>query len=159
MSDNKYAGFWLRFVAYLIDGLIVGAVQSIIIVPVLGMLGVSMAAMDSNMGGMSEEETIAGVIGMFSAMGTTFLIAGIVGIVYYTIMEASKFQATFGKMALGLQVTDMDGKPLDFGKAFLRNLGKIVSQMILFIGYIIAGFTDKKQALHDMIAGALVVKK
>ncbi len=159
MSNNKYAGFWLRFVAYIIDGLIVGAVQSIIIVPVLGMLGISFAAMDGNMDAMSDGEAIAVVIGMFSAMGTTFLIAGIIGIVYYTIMEASKFQATFGKMALGLIVTDLDGKPLDFGKALLRNLGKIVSQMILMIGYIMAGFTDKKQALHDMIAGALVVKK
>lgn len=158
MSDSKYAGFWLRFVAYLIDGIIIGIVQSLIVVPVLAMFGISFAAMQ-NTSNMSEEEAIGMAIGMASSIGALALVAGLIGIVYYTIMEASKYQGTLGKMALGLKVTDLEGKPLDLGKAFLRNLGKIISQMILFIGYIMAGLTEKKQALHDMIAGALVVKK
>lgn len=158
MSDSKYAGFWLRFVAYLIDGIIIGIFQSLIVVPVLAMFGISFAAMQ-NTSNMSEEEAIGMAIGMASSIGALALVAGLIGIVYYTIMEASKYQGTLGKMALGLKVTDLEGKPLDLGKAFLRNLGKIISQMILFIGYIMAGLTEKKQALHDMIAGALVVKK
>jgi uncharacterized RDD family membrane protein YckC len=74
-------------------------------------------------------------------------------------MESSKYQATVGKLALGLKVTDMDGNNLDFVKALVRNICKIISGMIMGIGYIMAGFTDKKQGLHDMIANTLVVKK
>jgi uncharacterized RDD family membrane protein YckC len=62
-------------------------------------------------------------------------------------------------MVLGLKVTDVNDGKLDFIKALVRNLSKIISGMILLIGYIMAGFTEKKQALHDMIAGTLVVKK
>tara|TARA_B100001245_G_C22812239_1_gene391130 strand:- start:219 stop:695 length:477 start_codon:yes stop_codon:yes gene_type:complete len=158
MSTTNYAGFWLRFVAVIIDGLIVGAIQFIIIMPILGLFGINMA-MNMDDGNMSDEQAMATAFAAMGAAGSITIVAGLASILYFTIMEASKFQATFGKLALGLKVTDMNGNPLDFGKALLRNLGKIVSGMILYIGYIMAGFTDKKQALHDMIAGALVVKK
>jgi uncharacterized RDD family membrane protein YckC len=62
-------------------------------------------------------------------------------------------------MALGLKVTDTDGNSLDFVKALVRNVCKIISGMIMGIGYIMAGFTEKKQGLHDIIANTLVVKK
>jgi uncharacterized RDD family membrane protein YckC len=74
-------------------------------------------------------------------------------------MESSNYQATIGKIVLGLKVTDVNDAKLDFVKALARNLCKVISSMILMIGYIMAGFTEKKQALHDMIAGTLVVKK
>ncbi|REE01606.1 RDD family protein [Marinoscillum furvescens] len=158
MTETQYAGFWLRFVAYLIDGIVVGIVQSFIITPFLALFGLSLTAMES-MDYMSEEESIAAIIGMASGFGGIILVSAIVGIAYYTLMEASKYQATLGKMALGLKVTDEAGQPLDLGKSLLRNLGKIVSQLIFMIGYIMAGLTAKKQALHDMMAGALVIKK
>lgn len=158
MTETQYAGFWLRFVAYLIDGIVVGVIQSFIITPFLALFGLSLTAMES-MDYMSEEESIAAIIGMASGFGGIILVSAIVGIAYYTIMEASKYQATLGKMALGLKVTDESGQPLDFGKSLIRNLGKIVSQIIFMIGYIMAGLTAKKQALHDLMAGALVIKK
>ncbi len=76
-------------------------------------------------------------------------------------MESSKYQASVGKIALGIIALpfDTNGNKLDFSKAFVRNICKIISSMILCIGYIMAGFTDKKQALHDMIANTLVVNK
>jgi uncharacterized RDD family membrane protein YckC len=75
-------------------------------------------------------------------------------------MESSQYQGTFGKMALGLIVTDLEGRPLSFARASGRFFGKIITGMIPFgIGYIMAGFTEKKQALHDMIAGCLVLRK
>ena len=74
-------------------------------------------------------------------------------------MESSSNQATVGKMALGIQVTDLEGNRISFGKALGRNLAKIISALIFYIGFIMAAFTAKKQALHDMIAGTLVVKK
>jgi uncharacterized RDD family membrane protein YckC len=75
-------------------------------------------------------------------------------------MESSPYQGTLGKMALGLIVTDLQGRPLSFARASGRFFGKIITGMIPFgIGYIMAGFTEKKQALHDMIAGCLVLRK
>ena len=160
MSKEKYAGFWLRFVAYIIDYIVIQILQTFLIIPLLAMFGISFFATDGfDFSYMDEEEVIAMVLAFVGAASTFILLAYLLQILYFTIMEASKFQATLGKMALGLKVTDMDGKPLDFVKAFLRNLSKIISGMLLLIGYIMAGLTDKKQALHDMIAGALVVKK
>ncbi len=86
-------------------------------------------------------------------------ISTVISVLYFSFMESSKYQASVGKLALGLVVVDMDGNRIDFGKALLRNVGKFVSTVILFIGYIMAAFTDKKQTLHDMIANTLVVKK
>ena len=80
-------------------------------------------------------------------------------IIYGALMESSKYQATVGKLAMGIYVTDTNGSRLSFLKAFLRHIGKILSGWILFIGYIMAAFTDKKQALHDYLASSIVVKK
>ena len=78
---------------------------------------------------------------------------------YYAFMESSANQATVGKIALGLKVTDTDGGRISFGRALGRTFAKILSVLTLFIGFIMAGFTDRKQALHDKIAHTLVVKR
>ena len=78
--------------------------------------------------------------------------------VYFAYLESSEKQATVGKMVLGLKVTDLNGQRISFARAAGRFLGKFLSSMILGIGYIMAGFTEKKQGLHDMIAGTLVVR-
>ena len=79
--------------------------------------------------------------------------------IYFAFMESSARQATLGKQALGIIVTDLNGNRIYFGKATARYFGKFISGLILGIGYIMAGFTEKKQALHDMMARCLVVKK
>jgi uncharacterized RDD family membrane protein YckC len=79
--------------------------------------------------------------------------------VYFALMESSSRQATLGKMALGIVVTDMDGKRISFGRAVGRNLGKIISSIILLIGYFMIAFTQKKQGLHDIVTKCLVVVK
>lgn len=158
MSNQNYAGFWLRFVAFIIDAIIVGSVQALLIVPILGVMGLSIAGMDTSVQ-PTPEEMMPYFMALMSGLMMTMIISFFISLVYFSLMESSKNQATVGKMVLGLKVTDMDGNQLNMGKAFLRNLGKILSQMIMYIGYIMAGFTDKKQALHDMIAGTLVVKK
>ena len=92
------------------------------------------------------------------------LVRGIVGFVfsaganwiYEAVMESSSKQATLGKMALGLKVTDLEGRRISFARATGRHFAKLLSGMILLVGYIMAGFTERKQALHDMIAGTLV---
>ncbi len=154
--EKTYAGFWLRFVAIIIDGIIIGVLQFVVIAPILGAIGIGMSGGASAMDPDDPTVMIAKIMALFSTVG---LIAQVVNILYFTLMESSKYQATIGKLALGLIVTDINGGKLDFVKALIRNVSKIVSGIILFIGYIMAGFTEKKQALHDIIAGTLVVKK
>jgi uncharacterized RDD family membrane protein YckC len=74
-------------------------------------------------------------------------------------MERSAKQATVGKLAIGIKVTDLDGGRISFWRALGRTFAKIISGIILFIGYIMAAFTERKQALHDKIADTLVVKR
>ena len=161
MSLTAYAGFWLRFVAYIVDYIIIQVAQSIIIFPILGLFGISFFTFNDDIDWeyMSQGEIMAMAATMVGAAGAAITVALVLQVLYYSLMEASKYQGTVGKLVLGLKVTDMNGEALDFSKAFIRNLAKILSGMIFLIGYIMAGFTDKKQALHDIIAGALIVKK
>ena len=78
---------------------------------------------------------------------------------YYALLESSPSRATLGKMALGIVVTDLQGGRISFGRATGRHFAKYLSSLILMIGYLMAGFTRQKQALHDILAGTLVVIK
>lgn len=78
---------------------------------------------------------------------------------YFAFMESSSNQATLGKMALGIKVVDSRGNRISFARATGRHFGKILSGLVLCIGYIIAGFTARKQALHDLMADCLVINK
>jgi uncharacterized RDD family membrane protein YckC len=153
--NTNYAGFWLRFVAVLIDGILIGAVTW----PVVAILGLGAASSVENMESMDEAQAMSMAGGMM-AMGFAFQASFfILQTLYFALMESSSKQATVGKMVLGIKVTDVNGNKLDFVKALVRNVCKLISSFILCIGYIMAGFTEKKQALHDMIASTLVVKK
>ncbi|HLE33290.1 MAG TPA: RDD family protein [Bacteroidota bacterium] len=152
-----YAGFWKRFAAYLIDTIIIGFVMGIIMM-VFGVgLFTSMATMDEMT--MDEGDAEAMAAGMIGGMMTLILVASAAQWLYFALMESSAKQGTLGKMALSIIVTDANGNRISFGRATGRYFGKIISGAILCIGYIMAGFTEKKQALHDMIAGCLVVNK
>lgn len=74
-------------------------------------------------------------------------------------MENSATQGTLGKLALGIKVTDLNGRRIGFGRATGRHFGKFISTLTLLIGYIMVAFTQKKQGLHDMMAGCLVVNR
>ena len=79
---------------------------------------------------------------------------------YHAYLESGEKQGTWGKQLMGLYVTDLLGQPITFGRASGRFFAKIVTGMIpLGIGYIMAGFTERKQALHDMIASCLVLRR
>jgi uncharacterized RDD family membrane protein YckC len=129
----EYAGFWRRVAAALIDGLLVGIVAWIV-------TGIISSISDG-------AGAAADILVFIAAYG------------YYAGMESSSYQATIGKIALGVQVTDLSGNRVSFGRALGRNLAEILSALILGIGYIMVAFTAKKQGLHDMIAGTLVVMK
>ena len=148
-----YAGFWWRFLAVIIDGIVLNIAQWILIMPFLGIMGITMYGM--NQGNMDEESAILMIMSMIPIIS----ISAAVSWLYYALMESSKLRGTLGKMALNIRVTDMDGERISFGRATGRYFGKIISGMIMMIGYIMAGFTDKKQSLHDMMAGCLVIKE
>ena len=150
-----YAGFWLRFVAVLIDGVIIWIPLTILFA--LTGIGAALSGAISTHGG-DPSEILGALFGMaFLAMLGLFVVARWL---YFAAMESSSWQATVGKKVLGLYVTDMAGQRTSFARATGRNLGKFVTDLIpLAIGYILAGFTEKKQALHDMIAGCLVLRK
>ncbi len=153
-----YGGFWLRFVAYLIDGVISGIAFVILLIPLFVLTGAG-AALSKIGSGEDISDDVAAFLGIGFILGF-FGIVFLVSWLYYALSESSSWQATPGKKMLNLKVTDMTGQPISFGRASGRFFARIITHMIpLAIGYIIAGFTEKKQAIHDMIASCLVLRK
>jgi uncharacterized RDD family membrane protein YckC len=153
-----YAGFWLRFVAYIIDGFVSGLAFLVLLIPLFILTGAG-AALSKIGSGEDISDDVAAFLGigfLFGFFGIIFL----VGWLYYALSESSSWQATLGKKILNLKVTDMTGQPITFGRASGRYFAKIITGLIpLMIGYILAGFTEKKQAIHDMIASCLVLRR
>jgi uncharacterized RDD family membrane protein YckC len=142
-----YAGFWRRFAAAFIDsivltvgGFVIGGIAGVAVGAILGSMGVE----------LSEITAVCRMLGRILGLTLCWL--------YFTLFECSSRQATLGKMALGIVVTDMQGGRISFGRANGRHWGKIVSVLTLWIGFLMAGFTEKKQALHDIMASCLVIK-
>jgi len=153
-----YAGFWLRFVAYLIDAIII-AIPFCVVFAVLAVATGASAALSNIHPGEEPPGALIALLGV-GFVFSIVLVALIGGWLYYAMMESSAWQATLGKRALGLYVTDMERRRISFARASGRFFGKLVTGLIpLAIGYIMAGFTAKKQALHDMIASCLVLRK
>ena len=152
----EYAGFWWRFLAYLIDSIIISTISWIFILPVFAIMGISIFSMKQSGYNMDDPTLFIGTFLM--AMIPIAIISTAAQWLYFALMESMK-GATLGKMALGIIVTDMQGNRISFGRATGRYFAKIISSLTMLIGYIMAGFTQKKQALHDMIAGCLVINK
>jgi len=98
-------------------------------------------------------------VGATGLLFKVIIIRAILHWLYFALLESSEWRGTLGKKALGLEVTDLNGNRIDFARASGRFFAKILSTLILFIGYMMAGFTEKKQALHDILAGCLVIRK
>jgi uncharacterized RDD family membrane protein YckC len=126
VENCRYAGFWLRFVANLVDGVII--------------------------------TVISAVLEAILKDGILYAILLILPWLYYAGFESSESMATPGKILLNIKVVDLNGNRISFGRATARHFGKILSALILYIGFIMAGFTKRKQALHDIIAKCLVIK-
>ena len=156
----EYAGFWLRFVAVIIDGIVLWIVGAIVLFPIVGSMGLrGLIRGGYGPGVWTGAMTPAEMLPFFSLIFRFILISAVLKWLYFALLESSSWQATLGKKALGLEVTDLDGRRISFGRATGRTFAKIISAMILYVGFMMAGFTEKKQALHDMIAGCLVIRK
>jgi uncharacterized RDD family membrane protein YckC len=157
-TNVVYAGFWLRFVAYLIDRIILGIFTTALLVPFFFLLGgaAMIDALVRNRGQGFDPGQLGGLI-MIALLIS--VIAGLVQWLYYAYLESGEKQATWGKQALGLYVTDLQGNRITFGRATGRFFAKFITGLTMGIGYIMAGFTERKQALHDMIANCLVLRR
>jgi uncharacterized RDD family membrane protein YckC len=143
IATVQYAGFWLRFAAQFIDGLIVWVSTAVVAFAFRVLLAL----------GDASDAAVEDVQGIM-------FLAGLIGVwLYHALFESSSWQATPGKRAAGIVVTDLDGQRLTFSRATGRYWGKWLSYLTFLIGFIIAAFTARKQALHDMIANTLVLRR
>jgi uncharacterized RDD family membrane protein YckC len=123
----KYAGFWIRYVANFVDGLV-------LIIP---------------------QVIVSFILGSTSPISK---ISGLLVSWIYFIWMTNSYQATLGKRAVGIRVLSDNSEKLSLGQIIIREtIGKFISAIIFLIGYIMAGFTERKQALHDKIASTTVV--
>ncbi|TQV85587.1 RDD family protein [Aliikangiella coralliicola] len=136
-GEFLYAGFWKRFFAYILDAIIYGFIIFVLLIFVFGM-NVT----------IPENLEFALMINALYYLGWWM---------YFSLCESSSAQATFGKRMLGIKVTDLNGHGLSFGHAAGRQLSGVISSFTFTIGYLMAAFSRRKQALHDMVAGTVVV--
>jgi uncharacterized RDD family membrane protein YckC/Tfp pilus assembly major pilin PilA len=145
-APTLHAGFWRRVAAYIIDWFIT----------VPGLLAIEFIWVFPQVFAGANGSDAPFPVGRFLLF---YLLAIVITWLYFAICEASKWQATPGKLAMGLRVTDEYGRRIGFGRATGRFFGKFVSGLIMDVGYMMAGFTARKQGLHDMMAGCCVVRK
>lgn len=134
-TDVAYAGFWRRVLAYLIDGTILGGVGGIVT------LGVYTVA-------PTDLQSLANISPVSAAIAWA----------YFALLESSPARGTLGKLALNLFVGDKHGDPITFWRASARYYLKMLSWLTLGLGFVLAGFTPRKRALHDMLAGTVVLR-
>ena len=158
-QEIEYAGFFRRFGGYLVDSAIISIISGIISQVIMVLMGGNLTELMNNANIDPNNPVIPPeIVSSFGDIFFVLLIANfILSWLYFAGFEGSGLQATPGKRIFGMRVADLDGDPIGFGAATGRFLGKAVSSLIFGIGYLMAAFTSKKQALHDMIAGTVVL--
>ena len=146
-GDHRFAGFWIRFGAKFIDGMITGIVSSVLLIPLWLVFNTDITQMSSGEDGA-----------IFLVLGLQYLIQFGIPLAY-TVFFLGKFQATPGKMACGLKVIRSDDEPLTYMRALGRGFSEMLSYIIFLIGYIMAAFDEEKRALHDRICDTRVIYK
>jgi len=132
-AEPRYAGFWIRAAAMLIDTVVLWIPMAV----------VERLATPAGPDGFSLEASVIQAIAWWA---------------YTASLHASPWGATLGKRAVGIRVTDLQGGRIGFGRATVRYLAGFLSAILLFIGFLQVAFSERKQALHDQIAGTLVVR-
>jgi uncharacterized RDD family membrane protein YckC len=153
-AASPYGGFWIRLLAHIIDhfvvGLVAGPLYFMLVFP--SIMRIMNEAKDN---GEPSPEVVVSIVGSMAM----FIVIVFVGQwLYEALLTSSSWQGTIGKRVLRLKVTDENGNRIGFGRATGRFFAKIISGLIMWIGFIMIGFTDRKRGLHDMLAGTLVMK-
>lgn len=148
-----YAGFWRRFLALVIDAFVLYVTVAVIDAVTDGAAYQDIVSIGPPVNGTRQ----VGYHVPLTFFGSLLVFLG--GWLYFTWMESSTIQATLGKMALGIVVTDLEGNRANFGRVARRSFAKILSAITLMRGFLMAAHTPQKQAMHDLIAGTLVMKR
>lgn len=146
---SPFAGFWRRFWGLFVDRFLIG----VVLLPVGIAMGLGFFTRWNG-----EDFTPQRLFHLLFGSMVMFSVRALVEWLYFAGMQSSTKQATLGQMMLGVQVTDLGGGRISFGRATGRYLASWLSAAILCIGFLMAVFTERKQALHDLIAGTLVVR-
>lgn len=146
------AGFWKRFAALVIDGVILSAAYYALLVGFVVVFGLGAASVFS-----TDSAGIGGVFAVLLAL--VYLLYPVLSAIYFVAMETSSHQATLGKMAVGIKVVDRQGRRLGRGHALGRWFSHLLCYLTLYIGYLMVAFTRHKQGLHDMVNGTQVVDR
>lgn len=153
MNKTPYIGFWKRAVAFVIDGIIVSVPPAVICLPLIIWQASKLMQTEGT------EEALAHV----AALGGIYILWQVLGLIcfwlYFALLQSGPKQATFGKRLMGIKVVDYKGGRIGFGRATGRTFATLLSYLLIYIGFIMAGMTNRKRALHDYIAQTYVVRK
>lgn len=157
VSSFKFAAFGKRAIALAVDVAIVVALYSLLIYAVNSLLALPVEYSSFLERGLSlkmspyVEDHFVEIALLYSLSKLAVLFP------YFTLLESSRLQATLGKLLFGIKVIDLSGNRVSFARATGRLFAKILSGQVLLIGYLMAAFTERRQALHDLLAGTLVI--
>jgi len=156
-----YATFWYRFAAHILDNLIVSVPFVIAwVMIVIAIMGASVFATAAQQNSPNTNTPSVAFVGTLILLYLSLILGRFLAVwLYHAVLESGPHQSTWGKRVLGLKVTSYTGQRISFWHATGRYFSTFVTNMTMGIGYLMVAFTDRKQALHDMIAGTLVVKQ
>ena len=149
-----YGGFWIRFLAHLIDHVILGAVAA----PLFFITVLPSIIRIARQAERDQEPSPEMIIAIVSSVFVYIAVAFVGQWLYEALLTSSSWQGTIGKRVLRLKVVDEAGNRISFGRSTGRFFAKILSSMFFCIGFIMIGFTERKTGLHDMLAGTKVMK-
>ena len=157
-----YGGFWLRFIALLIDTPIVKAIATVLASLIVGHTFdlISQRAKEASAkgAGISTAFVQELIVSLLPLLGQLLIVYVVVGWLYYTLLESSPLRGTIGKIVLSVRVVDRRLEQVSFLRASARHFAKILSSLLFCLGFFMAGFTKRKQGLHDLISGCVVVR-
>jgi uncharacterized RDD family membrane protein YckC len=153
VTPAAFGGFWRRLVGAVIDGILFYLIYLVF----AGLLIVAESEAMARMVFDPASNSVQVVVGLWSTAG--MVLPWLLGWLYFAGLEASRQQATPGKRLLGLRVADLSGRRASIIRTTFRNALKPVSAAFLMIGFLMAGITARKQALHDMLSGCLILRR
>ena len=154
---EDYAGFWKRVAAYILDAIIL-YIPSLLIQKIMGGDAAEAAMKQAQLSAPDDPHLMLTAFSQYyDTMLPAVLIITVMTWLYFAFCESSAWQATIGKLALGIRVTDMQGARISLPRAFGRYPAKYLSAFILCIGFLMVTWTQRKQGLHDMVVGTLVL--
>jgi len=154
-TDIVYAGFWRRVAAYELDSFILSIASYIVVLPIAMVMG--MGAQHAML--QPSADPSEAFSSMWPMLAVMYLLIFAMQAVYFAWMHSRPAQATLGKMAVGIKVARSDGSRISFGRGILRWLALFVSALPLGLGFLMAAFTERKQALHDILCDTIVVDR